>query len=167
MSTIRREDTAMETNLRDPVNHPEHYTSHPSGVECIEVTEHMNFCVGNAMKYLWRHSLKGGIEDLRKAQWYINREIRRLEEDAITRPLPLVPEDEPGEEVGVCASIQGNPLEGCGGTPAQTSEEDDPLQDDWQKRYAKKFKGVFNSRGEIVDAKVGSIPESFASTGVE
>lgn len=65
----------------DPVNHPPHYTSHPSGVECISVTEHMNFCVGNAIKYLWRAGAKGSrIEDLRKARWYIDREITRLSE---------------------------------------------------------------------------------------
>jgi hypothetical protein len=63
----------------DNVNHPKHYTEHPSGVECIEVTEHMNFCVGNAIKYLWRAGLKGEqIEDLRKARWYIDREIARI-----------------------------------------------------------------------------------------
>jgi hypothetical protein len=61
------------------VNHPEHYTSHPSGIECIEVTEHMGFCLGNAIKYLWRSDLKGGVEDLRKAAWYIEREIARRE----------------------------------------------------------------------------------------
>ncbi len=65
--------------MNDPVNHPKHYTAHPSGVECIEVTEHMNFCVGNAIKYLWRSGLKGEqIEDLRKARWYIDREIARI-----------------------------------------------------------------------------------------
>jgi hypothetical protein len=65
------------------VNHPEHYTSHPSGVECIQVTEHMNFCIGNAIKYLWRAGLKNDrIEDLQKAQWYINREIERLNEES-------------------------------------------------------------------------------------
>ena len=65
--------------MNDPVNHPKHYTPHPSGVECIEVTEHMNFCVGNAIKYLWRAGLKGEqIEDLRKARWYIDREIARV-----------------------------------------------------------------------------------------
>ncbi len=64
--------------MKDNVNHPRHYTSHPSGVECITITEHMNFCVGNAFKYLWRHSLKGGVEDLEKARWYIAREISRL-----------------------------------------------------------------------------------------
>ena len=65
-------------NMTDPVNHPDHYTQHPSGVECIQVTEHMNFCVGNAMKYLWRAGLKfDDIEDLKKSAWYINREIER------------------------------------------------------------------------------------------
>jgi len=64
--------------LNDPVNHPKHYTSHPSGVECITVTEHMGFNVGNAIKYLWRADLKGStIEDLEKAAWYVNREIKR------------------------------------------------------------------------------------------
>jgi hypothetical protein len=54
----------------DPVNHPQHYTEHPSGVECIQVTEHMNFCLGNAVKYIWRAGLKGdnAVEDLRKAR---------------------------------------------------------------------------------------------------
>ncbi len=61
----------------DAVNHPRHYTSSPSGVECITVTEHMNFCIGNAMKYLWRADEKNGIEDLQKAAWYVNREIER------------------------------------------------------------------------------------------
>ena len=63
----------------EQVNHPKHYTSHPSGVECIEITEHMNFNLGNAIKYIWRASLKGKeIEDLRKARWYVEREIQRL-----------------------------------------------------------------------------------------
>lgn len=68
--------------MNDPVNHPKHYTEHPSGVECIQITEHMNFCLGNATKYIWRADLKGGVEDLEKARWYINREIeRRCHED--------------------------------------------------------------------------------------
>ena len=63
----------------DPVNHPKHYTEHPSGVECIEITEHFNFNIGNAVKYLWRAGLKGEqVEDLRKARWYIDREIARI-----------------------------------------------------------------------------------------
>lgn len=65
--------------IDDAVNHPGHYCSHPSGVECIAITEHMNFCVGNAMKYLWRAGLKAdAIEDLEKARWYIGREIERI-----------------------------------------------------------------------------------------
>ena len=66
--------------MSDPVNHPPHYTDHPSGVECIDITEHMNFCLGNAVKYLWRADLKDNpIEDLKKAVWYIEREIERRE----------------------------------------------------------------------------------------
>lgn len=69
------------------VNHPKHYTSDPSGVECIEITKHRDFCIGNAIKYLWRAGLKQEdgmtdkqkqIEDLEKAIWYINAEIELL-----------------------------------------------------------------------------------------
>ena len=64
----------------DPVNNPIHYTDHPSGIECIQITEHMNFNLGNAIKYIWRAALKGKqMEDLKKAAWYVNREIARLE----------------------------------------------------------------------------------------
>jgi hypothetical protein len=64
----------------DPVNHPKHYTSHPSGIECITVTEHMGFNLGNAVKYVWRADLKNdAIEDLKKAVWYIQREIAKRE----------------------------------------------------------------------------------------
>jgi hypothetical protein len=64
--------------VSDPVNHPKHYTSHPSGVECITVVEHMGFNVGNAIKYLWRADEKGNaFQDLEKAAWYGNRELER------------------------------------------------------------------------------------------
>lgn len=64
--------------MTDWVYHPPHYTSHPSGVECIDITEHLNFCIGNAVKYLWRVDDKGDpIENLRKARFYIDREITR------------------------------------------------------------------------------------------
>lgn len=66
---------------KDMVSHPPHYTAHPSGIECIQITEHMNFCLGNAVKYLWRADLKNGIEDLEKAAWYIAREIERRKND--------------------------------------------------------------------------------------
>jgi hypothetical protein len=61
----------------DAVNYPRHYVSHPSGIECIQITEHMGFCLGNAFKYLWRADLKNGTEDLEKAVWYIQREIAK------------------------------------------------------------------------------------------
>jgi hypothetical protein len=64
----------------DPVNHPPHYTSHPSGIECIQITEHMGFNLGNAVKYIWRADLKhDAIEDLKKARWYLDREIAKRE----------------------------------------------------------------------------------------
>jgi hypothetical protein len=67
-----------KTRRHDPVNRLKHYTSHPSGVECIAVTEHFPFNIGNAIKYLWRANEKGTpIEDLRKAAWYVAREIAR------------------------------------------------------------------------------------------
>jgi uncharacterized protein DUF3310 len=72
----------------DVVNHPAHYTAHPSGVECIQITEHMNFCIGNAIKYLWRADHKNGIEDLRKAAWYVQREIARREEQLTAGDQP-------------------------------------------------------------------------------
>lgn len=66
--------------MSDQVNHPEHYTDHPSGIECITITEHMGFNLGNVVKYVWRCDLKAdAIEDLRKARFYLNREIARRE----------------------------------------------------------------------------------------
>jgi hypothetical protein len=68
--------------MSDPVNHPAHYTSHPSGVEAIDITRHMNFNLGNAVKYIWRAGLKGdSIEDLQKARFYISDELERLSND--------------------------------------------------------------------------------------
>lgn len=71
----------------DLVNHPPHYTAHPSGVECIQVTEHMGFCLGNAVKYIWRAGLKSDdpVTDLEKARWYIEREIKRLKSSSTDR----------------------------------------------------------------------------------
>lgn len=61
------------------VDHPSHYNNSPSGVECIDVVEHMNFNRGNAIKYIWRAGDKGeAITDLQKARWYLDREIERL-----------------------------------------------------------------------------------------
>ena len=67
----------MSERELDVVNNPEWYQSHPSGVACIAITEHMSFCLGNVIKYVWRADLKGGTQDLEKARWYITREIER------------------------------------------------------------------------------------------
>lgn len=81
----------------DPIIRPKHYASHPSGVECIVVAEHMNFCLGNAIKYLWRAGEKGdAIEDLKKARWYIDREIARL--DKSKRPPIVVSWEHPYDD---------------------------------------------------------------------
>lgn len=73
----------------DSVNHPKHYTSHPSGIECIQITRHYCFAIGNAIKYLWRAGLKSEngmadidkeIEDLKKSKWYIDDRIAQLED---------------------------------------------------------------------------------------
>ena len=66
--------------MKTAVNHPPHYTSHPSGIECIQITRHMGFNLGNAMKYIWRADLKNdAIEDLEKAVWYLQDEIKKRE----------------------------------------------------------------------------------------
>ena len=73
----------------DSVNHPAHYNSHPSGIECIEIARHHNFNIGNTIKDLWRAGLKSEegmedtdkqVEDLNKAIWYIKDEIKRITE---------------------------------------------------------------------------------------
>ncbi|AKI27829.1 DUF3310 domain-containing protein [Moraxella catarrhalis] len=72
----------LKQTENDAVNHPKHYISDPSGIECIQITRHRNFNIGNAIKYLWRAGLKDGnsdIQDLQKAVWYIQDEIERLE----------------------------------------------------------------------------------------
>jgi len=70
----------------DTVNHPKHYNSSPARcqcgrpIECIDVVRHMKFNPGNVVKYVWRAGLKGSlIEDMKKALWYLQDEIARLE----------------------------------------------------------------------------------------
>lgn len=75
-------DTFTSKTPHDPVNHPSHYTSHPSGVECITVTRHMNFNLGNVMKYIWRSDHKSAtLQDLEKALFYLKDEIKRLKKE--------------------------------------------------------------------------------------
>jgi len=70
------ETTSTPDAETDMVNSPPHYKAHASGVECIQITEHMGFNLGNAVKYIWRADEKGKtIEDLEKARWYLVREI--------------------------------------------------------------------------------------------
>lgn len=72
----------MKVRKMSKVNHPKHYNTNPSGIECIEVVRHMNFNKGNAIKYIWRAGDKGNeIEDLQKAIWYLNDEIARLKNE--------------------------------------------------------------------------------------
>lgn len=91
-------------NKNDQINHPKHYTSDPSGIECIDITRHRNFNIGNAIKYLWKAGLKEDkdrklidkqVEDLNKAVWYLIDEIHRLggrctvKTDSINTCLPI------------------------------------------------------------------------------
>lgn len=65
--------------MSDTIDHPQHYTAF--GAEVIEITEHLNFCRGNVVKYVCRAGLKDPeteLEDLQKARWYLDREISRL-----------------------------------------------------------------------------------------
>lgn len=76
------DDASAEKDSAEAVNHPPHYTSHPSGIEAIEVCEHFPFSIGNVIKYLWRAGLKNdAIEDLKKARWYLSREIEKREKE--------------------------------------------------------------------------------------
>jgi len=69
----------------DPVTKPQHYCSHPSGIEAISICDKMNFCLGNAFKYLYRCDLKGNtLQDLNKAKWYLERELERRDNFFIT-----------------------------------------------------------------------------------
>jgi len=70
----------MGEGMTDVVNRPPHYTSHPAGVECIAITEHFDFVIGNIVKYAWRAGLKDGnskLQDLEKCLWYAKRAVER------------------------------------------------------------------------------------------
>ncbi|QNE90271.1 DUF3310 domain-containing protein [Corynebacterium incognita] len=82
MGTAHDDDWVLEVSVKpDPVNNPSHYTGFSNGAEVIDITENLNFCRGNAVKYIARAGQKDPakeLEDLRKARWYIEREINRL-----------------------------------------------------------------------------------------
>ncbi len=75
--------TVKECLTVDNVNHPPHYNQ--GGIECIEAIKaatgsgFVKYCTGNVIKYLWRYDLKGGVEDLKKAAWYLDRAIKEME----------------------------------------------------------------------------------------
>lgn len=108
---MRSQDSPKASTMSHPINHPTHYTSSPArcecgrGVECIQVTEHMNFNLGNAVKYIWRAGLKSPDmgTDLRKAVWYLERELARLAkqeaEDDVWPPCDP-PDFDPGRKSG-------------------------------------------------------------------
>ena len=71
--------------MSDNVDHPVHYRG-AKGIECIDVIEDMPFWKANVIKYVWREDSKGGLEDLKKAAWYLAREIQRRESNAPLHP---------------------------------------------------------------------------------
>lgn len=76
--------------MTDLINAPPHYRAHPSGIECIQITEHLSFCIGNAFKYLWRADMKGGPQDLEKAIWYLRRALATEPRRPIRRTEAMV-----------------------------------------------------------------------------
>jgi hypothetical protein len=99
----------------ETVNHPRHYNAHPSGVECIDVVEHMGFNLGNAIKYIWRADEKGNaLEDLRKAAWYVQREIEKRQRE---------------ESHDTCPRCGGDPRPATDGFIAKPSHRPEPLPD--------------------------------------
>jgi DNA-binding MarR family transcriptional regulator len=84
IDTLNKTQDRLNGVSPELVDHPAHYNQHPSGVECIDVVEHMSFNLGNAMKYIWRADEKGSpVTDIEKAIWYLEREKSRRERQAV------------------------------------------------------------------------------------
>lgn len=115
-------DQVSRADGRDMVNHPPHYTSGDAkcsacgkAIECIDVTQHMPFTIGNAVKYLWRQGLKGSaVEDLKKAAWYIAREIERrsraARDEIVPPPPPTALRIEVPYPPGVTLALEPEPM---------------------------------------------------------
>jgi len=74
--------TTQSEDPNERVDHPRHYNQHPSGIETIELIEHLPCSLSNAVKYIWRCGLKQTetpLRDLKSARWYTEREARRIE----------------------------------------------------------------------------------------
>lgn len=76
-------------SMPDPINNPPHYNSSPAKcecgrrIECIDIARHMDFNLGNALKYIWRTEHKNGSEDIKKAIWYLNDYLKKLSPDSV------------------------------------------------------------------------------------
>ena len=82
---VSTKSTSSPTPSGDPVNHPAHYTQ--GGIECIDAIrasmskeQFLGYCKGNSLKYQWRYEAKGGVEDLKKAKWYLDRMIAEIQD---------------------------------------------------------------------------------------
>lgn len=129
--------------MSDNVNHPQHYTQ--GGIECIDALKAVTVgktgieavCVANAIKYLWRYEEKNGLEDVKKAQWYINRLIQELNERELNK-YPVYNGVEP-DGCHNCAFCEGNenkmPCRMCKGTAIPSTEEykNRPYYFQWDK----------------------------------
>jgi hypothetical protein len=155
--------TAKAPVPSDPVNHPPHYTSHPSGIECITISKHHDFCIGNAIKYLWRAGLKKSsqsdpstrdtykeIEDLKKAVFYINQKITDLS-NTPSSPAPSVPKiqleniKEIRYEKVEVPNIKSIFIGHCDLTDDHTEAPTDPPADDRTDPNLFCFNGIFQS----------------------
>ena len=81
-----------KTGMSNPLR-PDHYNSHPSGIECMDIVKHHDFLTGNVIKYIWRAGLKGEprvteLEDMRKARVYLDEKIKQLEENRANEIKP-------------------------------------------------------------------------------
>lgn len=125
----------------DNVNHPSHY--YQGGIECIDALKAATVgktgieavCVANVIKYLFRYENKNGLEDAKKAQWYINRLIQELEEKEENHSLP-----DPDDVVSDCTdcahfnmSERSEPCCNCKNTAVPGTPEYDsrPLLFEW------------------------------------
>jgi len=89
---IYHDDYRMNKQI-DPINHPVHYNSGKAicecgrKIECIDVTRHMDFNLGNSVKYIWRSEYKNGAEDIKKAIWYLNDYLTKLSTDTVEKSV--------------------------------------------------------------------------------
>lgn len=129
--------------MSDNVNHPLHYTQ--GGIECIDALKAATVgktgieavCVANVIKYLWRYEEKNGIEDVNKAQWYLNRLIQELNETESNK-YPVYNGVEPDDcyDCAFCEYDENEmPCRMCKGTAIPSTEEykNRPYYFQWRK----------------------------------